>query len=219
MSGASIAKKVAKAFGKAGKKLGYNFAVYRSDDYLQPVQDRNIQFNVIAGYTFDYGYAQGPSASFSPMKLFADATLMKEGDILFCEDVGTDKDTPLPCTLTLVAKFDIRAPIVIETNDKLNVSRTVYRDDGDGFGPKGQIVFSDVPCKVLQVGSASSSSLQPAASQLKGATRVYDVWVWFPADKPMEPADSVIFSNGVKGIIQSIELNDLGYKLKILEVA
>ena len=209
MSGASIAKKIAKGYGKAGKKLGYKFVLYRSDDYVQPVQDRNIAGEVTCAYSYDKAFEGQPSAAFQPMMLYVNSTNLQEGDILHSDELGV--------TLTLVAKFDMRAPVGIETNQKVSISRTTYSTTG-GFGPKAELVYTDVPAKVLQVASSTTGNMQPAASNLKGAHPVYGVWTWLPESCKLLPNDTIVFADGTKGIIQSIEINQLGYHLKVLEV-
>ena len=209
MSGASIAKKIAKGYGKAGKKLGYKFTLYRSLDYVQPVDDRNIAGEVTCAYSYDKAFEGQPSAAFQPMMLYVNSTSLAEGDILVNEELGV--------TLTLVAKFDMRAPVGIETNQKVSISRTTYSTTG-GFGPKAELVYTDVPAKVLQVASSASSNMQAAASNMKGATPMFSVWTWLPESCKLLPNDTVVFADGSKAIIHSIEFNQLGYHLKVLEV-
>lgn len=209
MSGASIAKKIAKGYGKVGKKLGYNFTIYRSDDYVQPVQDRNIAGTITCAYTYDKAFEGQPSAAFQPLMLYVNSTNLLEGDVLVNDDASV--------TLTLVAKFDIRAPVGIETNQKINISRTSYSTAG-GFGPKAEVVYTSVPAKVLQVASKSTSNMQAASSTLSGATPVYSIWTWLPESSKLLPNDTIIFEDETKAIIQSIEINDLGYHLKVMEV-
>ncbi len=208
MSAVTINKKVAKMSGKVGRKLGYKFTAYRSDDYVNPVQDRNLIGVVNMAYSKDDSFKSGPSAAFSPQKLYVNHLNLEVGDILVSE-TGTK--------ITLVAKLDMREPVGIVTDDTINVSRTTYNTTG-GFGPKGLLVYSDVPAKVLQTSTGGYGGVAGISSGMPDTTIAYHVWVWFPEDKPLLANDTIVFSSGKKAVINSIKKSDLGYELVVMEV-
>lgn len=215
MSAVTINKKFAKMSGKVGRKLGYKFTAYRSLDYVDPIDDRNkildvdgnaVIFNM--AYSKDDSFKSGPSAAFSPQKLYVNHLNLEVGDILVSE-TGTK--------ITLVAKLDMREPVGIVTDDTINVSRTTYNTTG-GFGPKGLLVYSDVPAKVLQTSTGGYGGVAGISSGMPDTTIAYNVWVWFPEDKPLLANDTIVFSSGKKAVINSIKKSDLGYELVVMEV-
>lgn len=215
MSAANINKKISKMSGKVGRKLGYKFEAYRSLDYVDPLDPRNKIYNEDGSatkfnmaYSTDSSFKNGPSASFSPQKLYVNSLNLQEGDILVSE-TGVK--------ITLVAKMDMREPVGIVTDDFIDVSRTVYNTTG-GFGPKGEVVYSKVPAKVLQTSTGGYGGASGLPSGMPDTTPAYQVWVWFPDNKPLLTNDTIVFSSGKKAVIKSIENNDLGYKLTVMEV-
>jgi hypothetical protein len=204
MSGSAINAKVQKAYSKLGNKLGYQFAVYRSLDYLNPIQPRNFLKHVNLSFSLDDTFTKQQGYSFDLFDLFADMTTAKKGDIYVNDDLGH--------RFTLVGNDPIATPKGILSTSRISIYRPVYSTVG-GFKPTRTAVFMLVPAQVLSTSSSSATPTTGSITAIKTGNTVqeWDIWTWLPLGS-VKPHDVIVDEQGNDMFITSIEPSDLGYK-------
>lgn len=203
MSGASINKKLQKAFQKVGNVMGYRFKVYRSVDYLTPIQTKNYFGEHQVGFAVDESFKKPIDASYKQYNLFIDTTKFQTGDIFVNEELGK--------TFVLVNKDPIITPQAIEASSVVTISRPTYSTSG-GFKTESTQVVKDIPAAIYETGSGSTGS---AVGEVRNQSGVHQwtMWIWLPINN-IKLNDVVTDSNGNKSYIASIEFSPVGYKIK-----
>lgn len=202
MSGSTINSKIQKVFGKVANKIGYQFEVYRSLDYLNPIQTKNFIGYVNAGYSLDDAFEKQKSYSFSLYNLWVDTTNYRPGDIF----VNQDK------TFTLVANDPIATPSAICSISKLSIYRPTYNATG-GFSAKRSQVYTNIPAQIISTSSSSNQGNAAGFTQIKNPIQEWDIWVWLP-EGSIKPRDIIVDDAGNDMVITSIEpAGNMGYQL------
>lgn len=202
MSGATINTKVQNIFGKVANKIGYQFEVYRSLDYLKPIQTKNFIGYVNAAYSLDDSFEKQKSYSFNLYNLWVNTLAYKPGDIF----VNNDK------TFTLVANDPIATPSAICSISKVSIYRPVYTATG-GFSAKRSQIYTQIPAQIVSTSSGSNQGNSAGFTQIKNPVQEWDIWVWLP-EGSIKPRDVLVDDAGNDMIITSIEpAGNMGYQL------
>lgn len=202
MSGASIDKKLTKAYGKIGKILGYKFKLYRSVDYLEPVQAKNYLKEVTLAFSIDENFKKSQDFNFHLYNLFCDGVI-KTGDIF--------ENTDLNKRFTLVQNDPITAPIGINSSEWITISRPVYNSTG-GFSPKQELIASKIPATILEKSAMASTGNNNQPTPLKSGIQQWDIWTYLPDDK-VRINDVIEDNRGNKATITSCQITPLGFKI------
>ena len=203
MSGASINKKLNKAYAKVGKILGYNFKMYRSLDYMTPVQDKNYLKEVTLAFSIDESFKKQQDFSFHLYNLYCDGADIMPGDIF--------ENTDLNKRFTLVQNDPITVSLSIDSSDQITISRPTYTTTG-GFSPKQEIIAANVPATILEAKAQGYSGNNTQPTPLKSGIQVWDIWTYLPEDK-IRINDVIEDSRGNKSTVTSCQLTPLGYKI------
>lgn len=202
MSGTIIDKKLSKAYAKIGKVLGFKFKLYRSVDYLEPVQTKNFLREVTLAFSIDESFKKPQDYNFHLYNLFCDGDI-KTGDIF--ENIELNK------RFTLVQNDPITAPIGINSADWITISRPVYNSTG-GFSPKQELVASKIPATILEKTAIASSGNNTQPTPLKSGIQQWDIWTYLPEDK-IRINDVIEDSRGNKATVTSCQITPLGFKV------
>ena len=202
MSGKSANKKLQNAFQRVGNALGFDFKVYRSPDYLTPIQTKNYIGVRRVGAAPDTSFQQPVGPSYKQVNLYVNTETLATGDILVNQELGK--------TYVLVNKDPIVAPQAIEATDVVTISRPGYSTVGEFKSGLNEIA-KDIPAAIFEVGSASQSS---TVSEVKGQGGInrFAMWIWLPQNS-IKINDVVVDSQGNKSYITSIEYSPVGFKL------
>lgn len=205
MSGQSINSKLQKAYGKVADKIGFNFSVYRSLDYINPIQPKNYYDTVNLAYSLDTNFTKQQGYSFDLYNLFVDTTKFRPGDIF----VSTD----LTKRFTLVANDPIATPQGIQSINKISIYRPTYNSTG-GFSAKRTEIYTYIPAQIMSTSSAQSiGNAASGMTSIKAPVQEWDIWVWLPIGS-IKPRDIITDDMGNDMAITSIEpFGSLGYKL------
>lgn len=205
MSGKSIDKKLNNAYKKVGKILGFPFRLYRSVDYLNPVQDKNFLKSVTLAFSIDESFKKNQDFNFHLYNLYCDGASIEPGDIF--------ENTELNKRFTLVQNDPITVSIAIDSHSSISISRPTYNNTG-GFGPKTEVIATSIPATILEIGSAATSGNAPSGTTpLKSGVQQWDIWTYLPAD--LIKINDVITDNaGNKSTVISCQYGELGYKIK-----
>ena len=203
MSGASINKKLQKAYGKIGNKLGFKFKLYRSLDYLTPVQTKNYLGEVLLSYATDESFKKPIDASYKQYNLFLDTINLRTGDIFINEELNK--------TFVLVNKDPIVTPQAIEASHRVTISRPSYTTTG-GFKAVNSEVATNIPAAIYETGSGSEGSAITEVSNKSGVHQ-WTIWIWLPVNN-IKLNDLVVDNNGNESYVTSIEFSPVGYKIK-----
>lgn len=207
MSGASINKKLQKAHAKIGQKLGYKFKLYRSVDYLDPVQLKNYLGDQILSWSIDANFKKPVNENYQQVNLFLDTTNLQLGDIFVSEEL--DKK------FVLINKDPLVTPQAIEATNTVSISRTTYSTVG-GYHPELVEVAKNIPAAIFEVGGQSQPNAESAA-QNKSSTSKFALWIWLPVNN-IKLDDVLTDDLGNKSRITSIEYSPVGYKITAVKV-
>ena len=202
MSGKNIDKKLNNAYKKIGNKLGYDFKLYRSVDYLDPVQDKNYVKTIKLAATIDDNFKKNEEFSFKVYQMFCDGFDIQPGDIFVSDEIGKK--------YTLVQNETITVPVGIDSSSVITVSRPEYNSTG-GFSPKTVVIADKIPCKILEAKSQSNSGNISEKTPYKTGIQQWDMW--FYLDKPVKVNDILEDGAGNRSTVQSAQITPLGWKI------
>lgn len=208
MSGSNFANKISRMNSKIAKKLGFEFNVYRSVDYLTPISGENYLNTIYLSYSLDSSFTKPQTYDFSLWNLYPDFET-KVGDVF----VGIE----IKKTFVVVGK-ELFSPIQgLSTNTTISIYRPTYNTTSGSLAPHREEIYIDVPAVII--GTQSSQDPGPAVvfptkQAPKSAVLEWDVWCWLPFDS-LKSNDIIVDSRGIEGIIKSIQSTELGYKLHI----
>lgn len=206
MSGASINKKIQKANAKVGSKLGFEFKLYRSVDYLDPIQLKNLLGTQKASWSIDQNFKKPAGENYQQVNLFLDTTNLELGDIFVSEELNKK--------FVLISKDPIVTPQAIEATNSVTISRTSYSTTG-GLHTELVEVAKNVPAAIFEVGGQNQTSIE--ATQNKSSMPKYALWIWLPVNN-IKLDDVLVDDFGNKSRITSIQYSPVGYKLTTVKV-
>lgn len=202
MSGTSVNGKMQKAFQRIGRKLGFVFKVYRSVDFLTPIQSKNYIGDQYVSFSLDTSFKTPVGSSYKQFNLFLDTNNLNLGDIFVCEAQNK--------RFVLVNKDPIVTPQAIEVPHTITISRPGYSTTGS-FSAGLIDIAKDIPASIFEVGSAGQSA--PVAEvKNSSAQHQYSIWVYLPQNN-LKIDDVIEDQLGNKSRIISIEYSSVGYKL------
>lgn len=197
MSGTSIAKKVNKAMGKVGSKLGFPCNIYRPENYTNPLQDKNLVATGLVAFSVDETFVRNPVDELAHYKVYVGTDRAQVGDILVFDDK----------TIVVTEMEPIRTPTGILTNDLVNIYRPVPTPTLPNKITLSQL-FEGVPC-AIKIKSASSFNTPNVATSV-GTTNI-EMWTWMPANQVF--MSDVIEWNGSRFTINSVNATVKGTKV------
>lgn len=198
MSGTSVAAKINKAMGKVGTKIGFLCAVYRPDNYAEPVDDRNRIIDAISvAWSVDDNFAKNLTDELDHYKVFVSSDLIYLGDIIVSDSV----------TLIITDIDPIRVPAGIRADDRLNIYRSQFVAGNDKKTQLNLIAYQ-VPA-AIKIGKSSAVSL-PNTSMKSGLTNI-DVWTWMPADD-LQISDVIEWRDN-RFLVTSVNATNRGTKI------
>ena len=206
MSGAKINNILNKAYDKIGNVLGYTFNVYRSVDYITPIQTKNYLKDVRCAFSIDEQFSKMQDYTFNKFMLFTNSTSLQIGDILVCDELSK--------TFVLVGKDPIAYPAGIEATSTISINRAVYNSTG-GFGPKQEEIATNIPAAIFEQSSAQEKGALLQPSPMKTGMRQWSIWLYLPHND-IKINDIIEDGRGNKSIITSVEYSEFGYKVKTL---
>ena len=207
MSGASINKKLQKANAKIGQKLGYKFKLYRSVDYLDPVQLKNYLGEQVLSWSIDASFKKPVNENYQQVNLFLDTANLQLGDIFVSEELNK--------RFVLINKDPLVTPQAIEATNTVSISRTEYSTVG-GYHPELVEIAKNIPAAIFEVGGQSQPSAENTGSN-KSSISKYALWIWLPVNN-IKLDDVLVDNFGNKSRITSIEYSPVGYKLSAVKV-
>lgn len=203
MSGKSIDKILNGAYGKVGNILGFPFKLYRSVDYLDPIQDKNFVKTVKLAFSIDDSFKQQEEFAFKVYSLWINSSQLQPGDIFVSEELGK--------TFTLVTNDPITVSYGIDSRSKITISRPTYNTTG-GFGPKQTVIAENIPCKILEKASLASTGNMTKPTPYKSGIQQWDIWFYLDAEVKVN--DVLLDSDGNTSTIESLQITPLGWKAK-----
>ncbi len=170
MSGNSINKKINKAAGKVSGKLGFTCDLYRPDNYVDPLADRNYLETLQVAWSVDESFSKNPVDELDHYKVYISNEKAFVGDWLVCEEHGK--------TFAITETDPIRISAGIMCNDRMNILRSQATPLLDVKISLVE-VCSQVPC-AIKVGNASAVSIQYTDGR-SGQSNI-TVWSMIPID-------------------------------------
>jgi hypothetical protein len=136
MSGSKIQARLLKGYGKAAKKIGFSYDVYRSATLIDPLAASNQIATVMASFTTGstYGAFNRPSAPY--WTTYVDATDLQKGDWLTNGELTY-----------YIADIQQLLPIPsVGCTTQISIVRPGYEvHTGGGYGTKDVVIASNLP--------------------------------------------------------------------------
>lgn len=206
MSGATIDRKIAKGFAKVGKKLGYTCSVYRPDNFINPLADRNLLRSVPISWTEDEAFSKNPEGTLVPYIVYCDYTVLQAGDFVVN---GT-----LQKTLVVTEVNPIRGAVGYQVQDRIDVLRTVYTPTQDKKTSFEEVI-TNLPAAVeYKSSTAVDGALKTVTSNMQSGQSTIEVWTWVTPGL-VKIAD-VLVVNGSRYQVTFVNTGSGGTKIQAL---
>lgn len=206
MSAKSIQRKIDSAHRKIGDKLGTPYTVYRPLNNIDVLDDANIVYeDVKSTFTMSDKYTKAFSSGKPIWTCYTAAGVVEEGDFLYSETEGR--------TFFIMARHPLHPVLAMEVNDRMDVYRTGYGDDGNGWRPDVRtLVARNLPCD-LGFGASSFGGLVPARTIATAGTRVATITTSLP--RSVMAMGLSVESDGFIGDVISYNYSSSGTALNI----
>jgi len=210
MSASSIQRQIDNAHKKVGKKLGYNYGLYRPlDSNVDVISDRNLIKYMKATVTLNDNYTMQVANTRwdAPMwVLYSETEDLQMGDYLYSEEAGR--------TFFVLNKQPHLPVLAIEANTRINIQRVGYGDSGDGFAPaQTTYIAKNLPC-FMQYATGSVKVDLPGGGFGVVPFRTMTVYTALPSET-MLLGSIVDDGNGFIGDITTYDYSSVGIGVKI----
>jgi hypothetical protein len=169
MSGPSLLKTLNNAFGTIGKVVGFQCELYRPDNFMNPLQERNFIGFIKASTTPDDSFSQHGIDELAKYKVYANASNLQVGDIL--------RNPLMASVYIVIAKEELRPCTAVLTTNLVNVLRPSLTS-----GDRKTIftaIAENVPAAVKVVGASQTpGALQGMGSNMSSSNSELEVWTW-----------------------------------------
>lgn len=207
-----IQQKIWKAFGKAGKKLGKPFELYRSAELTNPIQAKNYLDTKFSAFSLDEKFKRPPSESMPMWQTWVDGRLethfdIQRGDFLYSPELNETY---------MIASAELHNTIQsIKCESTISLIRSGYSDSGSGFAPGDTEVATSIPCSI-QIGSPAGGHLGyiPAGTHLDESLQTAVIYTWDPANE-IAVRDAITDNNSRRWNVLATEQTDVGTKLTV----
>lgn len=200
MSAATINRKIARGFAKVGKKLGYQFTLYRPDVYINPLEPRNGLLTAPMSWSKDEQFKANPEPTLAQYTIYCDFTVLKEGDIVHSAEINR--------TFIINEINQLRGAVSFQASDLFTVKRPTFDANADVKSSLVDIIVN-MP-GAIQYSNAKQSAAQN--TQLKAAQSGIEVWTWLPVDS-VQLGDVLEF-NSKRFLISSVDTSAVGMKIR-----
>ena len=210
----SIQRKLDKAYKKIGKKLGYEYSVYRPNDMpdvsykTDPLDPAYWIDQKYSSFTKDDSYASAQSYGLPIWTTYIDGNDIKVGDIIY--DVERDK------TYTVISRDPIKPILSIETNSRLTIYDTTWDTTG-GYNATDEVVATNLPANRIPGSGTGDSSFIPASTDTTIGLEVFTYRFWMPQNTVRSGMVVVDEDDNRSNIIQAVYEIDRGYVIRATE--
>lgn len=204
MAGKNIARILDKAYSTVGRVLGYDFVVYRPDNWIQPLQDRNRITTIQLSPTVDDGYSATPR-DLDEFTLYANSSVLQRGDLVHNEE--------LQQTYVVIDKFQLQPAKGVLAREKIDVLRP-SQEIGSNFKRTFDQVGLQIPAAILTKGAGQSSGvLRATSSSMTVGQSDLDLRTWVPTG--FIKLNDVIELNGNRYIVTFAQQTAQGTTLSL----
>lgn len=172
MSGFTIDKKIQGAFKKVGSILGYPFDQYRSVDFIEPLQDKNLVASHKMAFSQDEGFSKNPADTLAYYILYLKYGDVKVNDILYSAD--------LDAAFVVLENTPLRGPVGVKCTHFIDIKRPVATPLLDKKMSLEDIAVN-FPCAVdFSAGGADSGIMTTVPTKLTTGSMNAGVWIGLP---------------------------------------
>jgi hypothetical protein len=206
MTAATINRKIARGFAKVGKKLGYQFNLFRPDNYINPTEQRNSLLSAPMSWSKDEQFKTNPEPTLAQYIIYCDFTVLQVGDVINAPSIAR--------TFIINEINELRGAVSFQASDMFDVLRPIYTPLADvktSFEP----VVTNMPGAVQYTTATSNdAALTSITSSMKSGQSQVEIWTWLPVDHVH--LNDVIVVNAKRFIVTSIDSSAVGVKLRAL---
>lgn len=211
--GDRVNARVRKGYGKAGKKLGHTYEVYRPTELDEPIQSANYLDTKEVAFSLDQKFSKAPDQD----KMYVyycwiDARLeenheLQRGDILYRSETG---DT------WIVATVDPIEPVMaFKAKDTVSVYSVVSSNTGSRFSRDDKEEATDVPCYIdVKNPSGSNLGFVPGPTYGRDSYSFASIYLWDP-DKEIQRGWNIVDQLGNRWEVQLVEETPIGTRLEV----
>lgn len=208
MDAATLQNRIYKGYDKAAQRIGIDFTIYRSTTAIDPISPDNIQGTIKASFNVSWNYERASKYANSVWQLVADGTLLQPFDYL-----------KSATQIYFVAGKQLILPMLaVSCNQSIDIKRPVG-PSGKGYqgysafeDSTAETIYRDCPASYLQ-GTRGTNNPNDLPTDAK--------MPWFIVLLPMlggqliQTGDFLENSFGVRHMVSSAELTDLGWRLTV----
>jgi hypothetical protein len=202
MSASTINRKIAKGLAKVGKKLGYKFTLYRPDNYIDPLEDRNKLMTVQASWSKDEQFKANPEPTLDQYTIFTDFTKLIVGDILRSEELNR---------IFIINEInELRGAVSFQASDLFDVKRPVHTPTSDV-----KVTLVDVITGMpgaVQYAMAKRTDITGNNSATRAGQSIIELWTWLPVDQIR--LNDIIVVTGKNFLVVSVDTSLVGMKIR-----
>lgn len=204
MSGASISKILDNAYKTVGTILGFNFNVYRTENYLYPTQSRNFIGALKVSFSVDESFKKNPTDQLDTYQVYTKSTSLELGDILVSDE--------LKKTYVIIDKAELKPAVAVLAPEKFDLLRPVL-STGDRK-TTFETIMSQVPAAIKTNGTAGSpGALQGTNSTLGASSSQLELWTWVSPSSIV--LNDVLQINGNRYLVTFVQTDSSGTNLKL----
>lgn len=211
MSGASIQKKLNKAYGKVASKVGFPSDVYRvSQEYSNPIDDQNwlesTQFSVSQNDRYN-----APVGS-NLWLAWINPTLNIQHDLQVGDII---ESVELQQVFYIIDMHPLHPFRALECNSTISIATSGGYGDTNGEWGQSKLtpVATNMPAWVKQSGAASiDGGFVPARTALTSGVSSFTIQLWMP-EGSIKPNDVVTLKDGTALQVQQAQWDIRGYTL------
>jgi hypothetical protein len=205
MSGPLLKKRINLVNAKIARRLGFPAKLYRSSDYIHPVQPSNIVATPSLSWSVAKDFTTPGGLSFNQFNIYVDSAI-KVGDVVQCESENR--------TFVIVDIGPLSVPQGFAVTTYFSIYRPAYTP-GTEFKATRSLIYQDVPA--TRIGSTSTEIRMASATQhvmTSNPQSNWDVYCWLPEDS-IKAHDIFIDDHGDEALVKSISYSEVGYKITV----
>jgi hypothetical protein len=202
-------KKIYKGYGKAAKRLGTSYNIYRSTTGIDPIVSGNLKGTILMSPNVEWTYMKANKYGNSVWQLLVDGSTLKVGDYLVGEStffvIGMQPLLPI-----IGVKCD-RIITITEPNANLAAGDIPY---GGYTKDNVAVVMQNCPCSFL----LATKGEKPNA-KIPTDTKLPWFYVYIPyLNATIKTGHVITDQNNVSYIVDGDEKTELGWKLLVMEM-
>ncbi|MEQ1694777.1 MAG: hypothetical protein ABL901_02955 [Hyphomicrobiaceae bacterium] len=220
MDGTRLQQIVNKGYAIAAKQVGFPFQHYRPATIASPLDVLNRQADIVAAFPASVGqgfvFEKMVDHSTRYYSAMIDASLIQPGDF-FVHDVQG--------IYQVLNVQPVAAPLAVRCFRTIDITRPAGSsaeglDTYQGSLPETELpILSDWPTSMHDAGKSFSKRGSGGETKLPDSVGAgkFEAYLWAPSGTMIRSSDVVTCDLGLRYIVETAELSEVGWKLRIMQ--